>query len=501
MRVRRMLILAMAALLSAACFLPRGLGGGEGAAPAATQDGMWTPCSDVAQEVYPHVSKSFQFHCAKIDVPADWSKPDGEKIQISLIRARVGSQKDRIGSLLVNPGGPGGSGVDTAVYLTNALPLDVLRRFDLIGFDPRGVGRSTPIKCMSDSDLDKQFGYDPDPVSQELFDGLVSLTRKIDDGCHAKYGDKLKNFGTVQAAKDMDAIRQAVGDDKLNYLGYSYGTLLGATYAQLFPTKIRAMVLDGAVDPTQTSVESGESQAKGFERAFTNFTDWCKGHTSSCPIAPDARSVITQQIDKARTNPVDEKGRLATSGWVFYSVISALYTKERWSDLADAIDALRDGDASRVFDLADEYAERSPDGTYSNLFDANAAVNCTDDPHPPTVDQVRDLQSQWRGKYPMFGAPLAVGSLTCSLWQGGHDPVPTGKAVGAPPIVVVGTKGDPATPYEQTAVLANMLGVGHVLTWEGEGHTAYPATRCISDAVNSYLIDLKVPAEGKTCPA
>ena len=499
--MRRIVLLVVAALFSAACFLPSGLGDDEGAAPAATQDGIWEPCNDEARKVYPRASRSFQFHCATVKVPKDWAKPDGPKIEISLIRARIGSQKDRIGSLLVNPGGPGGSGVDTAVYLTDALPVEVLRRFDLVGFDPRGVSRSAPVKCMADADLDASFGAEPDPVSQAQFDEIVALTKRIDTACQRKYGEDLKLFGTVQAAKDIDAIRQAVGDDKLTYLGYSYGTLLGATYAQLFPKNIRAMVLDGAVDPTMTSVEASESQAKGFERAFGNFVDWCKGHTSRCPIAPDARAAVTQALDAARTHPVAYEDRMATSGWVFYAVISALYTQDRWPDLADAIDSLRDGDAEQVFDLADAYAERTPGGSYSNLFDANATVNCSDDEAPPSLTQIRTLQSQWRQKYPLFGAPLAIGSMTCSLWPGAREAVPTGKAVGAPPIVVVGTKGDPATPYEQTPALAQMLGVGHVLTWEGEGHTAYPETACISAAVNAYLIDVKVPAEGKTCPA
>lgn len=500
--MRRVIVLAAAALMSAACFLPGGLGGrDEGAAPSPSADGIWEPCTAEARQIYPNVSRSFQFHCAKVDVPKDWAKPAGEKIKISLIRARIGSQKDRIGSLLVNPGGPGGSGVETAVYLTASLPVEVLRKFDLVGFDPRGVGRSAPVKCISDADLDASFGSEPDPVSQQDFDGIVGLTEKIDAGCKAKYGDDLKVYGTVQAAKDIDAIRAAVGDEKLNYLGYSYGTLLGATYAQLFPKNIRAMVLDGAVDPTLSSAAASESQAKGFERAYANFADWCKNHTSRCPIAPDPMAKVNEALNNARSNPTDEHGRKATAGWVFYALVSSLYSQDRWPDLAQAMDSVLGGDPSGVFELADAYADRKPDGSYTNLFDANSIVNCTDDGHPPTKVQVRQLQSQWRAKYPTFGAPLAIGALTCSLWDGPHDPVPTGKAEGAPPIVVVGTKGDPATPYEQTPALANMLGVGHVLTWEGEGHTAYPETPCIAEAVNAYFIDLKVPAEGKTCPA
>ena len=176
------------------------------------------------------------------------------------------------------------------------------------------------------------------------------------------------------------------------------------------------------------------------------------------------------------------------------------YTESGWPTLATAISNLQKGNPKGVFDLADQYAERNPNGSYSNLFDANLAVNCADTDAAPTVAQVRALQAQWRAKYPLFGGALAVGMLPCTFWPGKRDPVPAGAATGAPPIVVVGTTGDPATPYENTADLATMLGVGHVLTWEGEGHTAYPSTSCIVSAVDKYLLNLQVPQEGLKCP-
>jgi hypothetical protein len=207
-------------------------------------------------------------------------------------------------------------------------------------------------------------------------------------------------------------------------------------------------------------------------------------------------------MDKARVSPVTgSDGRPATAGWVLYAVISSLYTQTAWEELAKAISDLEHGNPTGVFKLADAYAQRGPDGHYSNLSDANLAVNCTDASTKPSVQQIRDLQSQWRAKYPLFGAPLAVGMLSCAEWPGQRDPYPTGTAAGAPPILVVGTTGDPATPYEQTARLANMLGVGQVLTWEGEGHTAYPQTPCITTNVDAYLINLTVPPAGKRCPA
>jgi pimeloyl-ACP methyl ester carboxylesterase len=477
----------------------------------------WRPCDDVAEDlVGPAAARAdVSFQCATVKVPQDWSAAGaspgpaagGPTFDIAVIRARSADQRDRIGSLLVNPGGPGGSGVDLAIFQSlgpafGGLPADVVQRFDIVGFDPRGVSRSSPVKCIPDEDLDSTFGYEPDPADQAEFDGLVALNKRIAENCGAKYSSTLHLFSTEQAAQDMDAVRAAVGDPKMTYLGYSYGTLLGATYAQLHPDNIRALVLDGAVDPRQDTVAASESQAKGFERAFGNFTEWCAANASRCPIAPDARAAVTTALDKARSSPVaGSDGREATAGWLFYAIVSSLYTEEGWQQLASAIAELETGDPDEVFRLADAYAERRDDGTYSNLFDANSAVNCADEDAPPSLEQIRQFQSQWRAKYPLFGAPLAVGMITCALWPGKRDPVPTGRANGAPPIVVVGTTGDPATPYEQTAQLADMLGVGVVLTWQGEGHTAYPETNCVNRAVNDYLIELTVPRRGLTCPA
>jgi pimeloyl-ACP methyl ester carboxylesterase len=502
--------LVAGAIVAAGCTLPavapRAAEPGGGPAPrASTSPAVWRACPEVPEELVGRGAANMTYECATITVPQDWAasaSPGGETFEIALLRIRSDSQRDRIGSLVVNPGGPGGSGINTAVYLSfgsafGGLPAEVTDRFDIVGFDPRGVARSSPVKCISDA----SFGYDPDPDSQAEFNGLVGLTDRIGDACANKYGDRLRLFSTEQAARDMDAVRAAVGDQKLTYLGYSYGSLLGATYAQLFPKYVRALVLDGAVDPRQDFVAGSESQAKGFERAFANFTQWCAQSGSSCPIGPDARAAVIVAIEKARVSPVKSSdGRAATAGWVFYAIVSSLYTEAGWEELATAIDKIERGDPTGVFELADAYAERDEDGDYSNLFDANLAVNCADQEERASVQQVRELQGQWRTKYPLFGAPLAVGMLSCTNWPAPRDPYPTGPADGAPPILVVGTTGDPATPYEQTAKLAEMIGVGRVLTWEGEGHTAYPQTRCITDAVNRYLIDLTVPQEGKRCP-
>jgi pimeloyl-ACP methyl ester carboxylesterase len=468
----------------------------------------WKPCPEVPRRLIGRGASGMTYDCASVAVPRNWDAPaGGPTYEVAMIRIRSAAQQNRIGSLLINPGGPGASGIDMAVYLSfgqalGGLPTAVTDRFDIVGFDPRGVGRSDPLKCISDADQDASFAAAPDPAGDAEFTEVANLNRKIVEGCGRKYGDELSLFSTKQAARDMDAIRSAVGDAKTTYLGFSYGTLLGATYAQLYPKNVRALVLDGAVDPKQDFVAGSESQAKGFERAFGNFTAWCRSAATRCPISADPRGAVTDALAKAKVSPVKgADGRDATPGWIFVAIVSSLYTESGWQTLAKAVDALQAGDAEGIFQLADEYAERGPHGHYSNLFDANLAVNCTDAADAPSVERVRQLQGEWRKKYPLFGAPLAVEMLPCAFWPAKHDPYPTGAAQGAPPIVVVGTTGDPATPYENTADLAGMLGVGHVLTWEGEGHTAYPSTRCIVTAVDAYLVDLTVPREGLRCPA
>ena len=513
MRWRVALIAAMALVATAAgCTAPKARWREAESAPSGGSGAIaWRDCADDARRIASDLGRKVPggvlFECGKVAVPQDWNTavdgkaPDGQNFEIEVMRARSDRQGQRIGSLVTNPGGPGASGFDFTVYLAGQL-APVLQRFDLIGFDPRGVGRSAPVKCISDSDMDASFGYEPDPVSDADFQGAVALSRKIADGCDAKYGEDLRLFSTEQAARDIDAIRTALGDEKLTYLGFSYGTLLGAVYARLFPKGIRAMVLDGAVDPRQSPVAGSEGQALGFERAFANFTAWCRQNARACQIGPDARAAVLSALDTARTNPVrGDDGRRATAGWVLYAIVSSLYSEQAWPFLARGMSELRGGDPGLVFLLADSYAERDPNGKYSNLFDANNAVNCADSAEYPTVATIRTLQADWRKKYPIFGSLLALSMLTCAVWPGKPDPYPVGPATGSPPIVVVGTKGDPATPYEATPELAQLLGTGTVVTWEGEGHTAYPSTSCIRNAVDAYLIDLKVPARNLTCPA
>jgi len=503
---------ALAALLLAGC-TPNvrwvsPTSGGAGSASASASSGAsvappsWRSCRDQAANLVQRLPAGITYDCATISVPQNWYSPGPAKnFHIALMRVRSQHQSNRIGSLVVNPGGPGGSGVELAVFLSQQLPDDILQRFDIVGFDPRGVSRSDPVKCFSDADLDGYFAADPDPQSQADFDAYVALNKKLANACQAKYGDTLPLFATEQAAHDLDAIRASLGEQKLTYLGFSYGTLLGAVYAQLFPKNIRAFVLDGAVDPTAQAIQAAEGQAQGFAHAFDQFANWCKANTAKCPAAPDAKAALATAMDKGRKAPLTASdGRKVTAGWVLLGVFEALYSQQLWPVLAEGLANVNKGDPRRLMQLADQYPERDSAGHYGNMMDVFNTVSCDDDASGETIDQARTLQSQWRAKYPIFGPSLALGIIECAVWPAKRDPFPTGKAAGAPPIVVVGTINDPATPYEQTAKLANMLGVGHVVTWQGEGHTAYPQTTCIRAAVDAYLINLTVPADGLTCP-
>jgi pimeloyl-ACP methyl ester carboxylesterase len=528
--------LVISTLVTAACSDPESPASLEAPepthAPAAWDtDVTWEPCPDLPQEVLSRVMPAGllpgligellgelaiglltvgrSYECATLPVPQDWSAAGAgeaaETFEISLVRVRASDQENRIGSLVVNPGGPGASGVDAAVYLSipplvGGLPGEVTSRFDIVGFDPRGVSRSSPVECYTDADLDESFGAEPDPVSQAEFDEAVADSQRRTEACGTKYGEALRHYSTRQTAHDLDAVRAAVGDEQLTYLGYSYGTLLGAVYAHLYPANVRALVLDGAVDPQPERSAGSGGQAAGFERAFDNFAAWCDSSPLECPLGPDTRGTVTGAIEQARVAPVPgPDGREATAGWVLWAVISTLYVRDLWPQLGSAIDNLGQGDASGVFTLADIYTGRDADGVYPNLFDANTAINCADDDSEQTPEQIRDVQQQWRDEYPLFGAPLAVGMLDCAQWPGESDPYPSGAAEGAPPILVVGTTGDPATPYESTQRLADLLGTGVVLTWEGEGHTVYPQQDCITEAVNAYLVELAAPEDGTVC--
>jgi pimeloyl-ACP methyl ester carboxylesterase len=480
-----------------------------GAAEKPATSIRWTDCNDQLRPLIagqPGADRNLSFECGRTEVPISYDEPQGATLPLFVIRVRIAGQTDKIGSLVVNPGGPGGSGADAAIGLALTMPEDVLRRFDLVGFDPRGVGSSTPIECIPAELKDRLVAAEPRPTTDEQLDAAFALADEIGKDCADKYGDALGSFDTVDTARDMDRIREALGEEKLTYLGYSYGTTLGSTYAELFPDHVRALVLDGAVDPDADPVSDAEAGAAGFEAGFDAFAQNCVGLIAGCPLGANPRQFVYDLLNQAATTPIVTSApgpkRLATPGVVMTAIQAALYDQKSWPQLVQALVTAQQGDAKGVLSLADDYSGRLQNGTYTNLFDANIAINCTDQStdEKVTEDRIRQLAQEWGQKYPLFGAGSAVGLYTCTAWKAARTPLPKRDADGAPPILVVGNSGDPVTPLPGAVDMARDLESGVLLTWQGQGHTSYPKTPCVTTAVDSYLIDLTAPQDGLTCP-
>ncbi|KQS63616.1 alpha/beta hydrolase [Modestobacter sp. Leaf380] len=453
----------------------------------------------------PGADRPLTFSCGTIDVPLSHEDPTGPTLSLFAVRAVSGTQADRIGSLVVNPGGPGLSATDAAVQSALTLPDAVLGRFDVVGVDPRGVGLSQPVECVSDAQKDELSAAEPRPTSAAQLDDAFGLVDEVAAGCAEEYGAGLGAFSTVDSARDLDIVREALGDEQLSYLGYSYGTTLGSTYAELFPENVRALVLDGAVDPDADREEAAEAQAAGFEAAFDAFAANCVALVGGCPVGADPRTFVNDLLTQTATTPIassrEGETRAATPGLVLAAVRSALYTPAAWPQLAQSLATAQQGDAAGVLTLADTFTGRGEDGTYTNTIDANLTVSCSDTEETHDQDEVRALVAEWNTTYPLFGADAALGLYTCTPWEAPRTPLPDRDAEGAAPILVIGTQGDPVTPLPGAVDMAEDLTSGVLLTWQGSGHTAYPQTECVTAAVDSYLVDLVAPLDGLTCPA
>ncbi|MFD5470147.1 alpha/beta hydrolase [Streptomyces sp. NPDC127105] len=447
-----------------------------------------------------------KWQCATVKAPLDWSKPQGGTIDIALIRAKATGPGKRIGSLLFNFGGPGGSGVTTLPAL--AQDYTKLRtRYDLVSFDPRGVGRSTGVKCKTDPQLDQYFQQDAVPQTAAQRATFVNNTKQFNATCEKNSGRILPHVRTTDAARDMDLIRQALGDSRLHYFGISYGTELGGVYAHLFPKHVGRAVFDAVVDPTQTPEQTSLGQARGFQLALDNFAKNCASKGTKCPIGSDAQDVenrVAALLKKLDTNPIPGIfPRRLTRTAATNGIAQALYSKELWAPLIEGLQRAYTGNGEILMLLSDAMNGRSINGKYSNLAAANAAINCADQKQRYTPSFVEQKLPEFRAASPVFGDFLAWGMLSCTQWAvpgaAAHADV---SAPGSAPILVVGNTGDPATPYGGARRMVDALGkgVGVELTWHGQGHGAYDSKDpCVQSAVNSYLLDGKVPPTGKVC--
>jgi pimeloyl-ACP methyl ester carboxylesterase len=443
------------------------------------------------------------FSCARISVPLDYADPAGRAISLQLVKVHDTSNKTG-NALVVNPGGPGGSGVETAVGLAAQVSDKLLAHFDLLGFDPRGVGLSTPISCVSDSEKDKLDAAAPNMLTAAGLAQARQLAEQVASGCNAKYGVSLADYNTVQTAKDMDRVRAAVQNNQLNYLGFSYGTELGSVYAHLFPDHVRVAVLDGAVDPLTDDITSFANQLKGFEGAFDQFAADCRKH-NPCRSLGDPRQVVYSLVKHANEDPLKSskagETRTATGSIVLTGVLSALYSRAQWTELGQALLDARRGDAKRLFTLADEYNQRDADGHYSNISEANTTISCNDSKPGPSDATIKATAIRWAKTYPMFGAWSSSSLFSCQVWQPRRTPLPRPSADTPQKVLVIGNLHDPATPYQGAKDLARTMGNAALLTWDGEGHTSYlQGSSCVDRYVDDYLVAGTVPPPHATCP-
>jgi pimeloyl-ACP methyl ester carboxylesterase len=461
------------------------------ARPARTGSLVWHACGSIA--------------CTTLSVPLDWSHPRGDRIQLAL--ARRPADGDRIGVLLANPGGPGGSGINLVRDADDTFGSSVRDRFDIVSWDPRGVGQSTPVECTSNLDFFYEVNRNATTAAAERAN--VAASKRLADDCRHASGRLLPYLSTRATVRDMDAIRGAMGVPTVDYLGFSYGTYLGALYADRYPQRVRAMVLDGAVDPAAPYDDAILTQALGFEHALDAFFEWCTSN-DECAFAPDGNprtafadlmTTLTSETDPAT---VDGEVRSLGIGEANIGVATALYAGDRqqgWVALGKALNDAARGDGSALLALSDAYTGRDTGGRYSNLTAAFYAIGCLDGPAPRTAAAVEGLAQRAAREAPNFGASTVWLGLPCTYWpvppDGRIGPI---HARGAPPILVVGNTNDPATPYAQAQSLARELDSGRLLTFVGQGHTAYGhGDACIDQAVDEYLVDRKLPPEGMRC--
>jgi len=455
----------------------------------------WSGCGGRAGDL-------IDLECATLAVPLDHADPDGELIEVAVARTATADPDRRIGSLVFNPGGPGGSGIEFLTSAAALVPAAIADRFDLVSFDPRGVGESTPIECEVDFDDDVPLLEAGDDAGWER---LLAESESRAEICTADSLALEPYVGTDNAARDLDALRDALGDEQLSYVGFSYGTRLGATYAELFPDRVRALVLDGAVKPTDDFALLGLEQGPSFDAALESFAAACDDD-ADCALADvgPALDVVTgliEEIDSAGSFPTDDDDRILTPGELQLGVFAALYSTQLWPVLADALVAAETSqDGSLLQVLADSYLGRQPDGTYDNSQLAGFAINCADDPSRPPVDEVRRQAELAADASKYFGDFLRA-STGCIGTPDAIDPIAIGPADGAAPILVIGTTGDPATPYEWSVEMAELLSSGVLYTVEAEGHTAFLTVPCADAVVVDYLVDLELPDHGSSCTA
>ena len=457
---------------------------------------QWAPCNG-------------EYECATATAPMNWDDASAGDISLAVMKKPASGRK--LGTLFFNPGGPGASGYDYTQYANYLFGKPLLEHFDIVGWDPRGVGSSSAVDCLDDAGMDEHLYGKPETkaaglTDQQIIDEATRAATEFGKACLEKTGPLLEFVDTVSTVNDLDMLRAAVGDVKINYFGFSYGTDIGAQYIDRFAGRVGRVVLDGATDPTLNGFDVILAQQQGFAQATDAYlTDCFTG--SSCPFTGSNAQAINDirgMMTKAdQTQPKHADGRVLTSSVIDTAINAAMYNEQSWPDLSSAFSLYTStGDPSGFFALSDSYYGRQPGGTYKdNMFEAFFAVNCLDYPNITDKAAIIAFNEKYQQANPFaMPGPKELGDVTCQEWpfKSKVELAPV-KGAGADPVLVVGNTGDPATPYAWAEAVTKQLESATLVTYEGEGHLSYGKDPCVDDAVEEYFIDGKVPAEGLRC--
>lgn len=455
----------------------------------------WSPCGSGPLKA---------LECGEAQMPLDWAKPSGEKISLAVLRHKATGK--RKGALFLNPGGPGESGVEFAANAVNLFDKKIIRSYDLVGWDPRGVGRSSAVTCLPSSELDAFYAEDVTPDNAAENAASLTASKRFFEACRKNTGPLVDHVDTVSTVKDLDALRVIVGDEKLTYYGASYGTALGLTYAKTFPSTVGRMVLDSIDDTTISAKNMATQQAQSFERTLGVYLNTC-GRRKTCSLkgVPEAqrKQKLLTFIAATDTHPIPTAAkRPLTQSLLVTGMAASLYAEAQWAGMDTALAKAFAGDGTEMLTLADGYLGRDESGEYKQRQAALAVISCLDKADPRTDAQRKADALEIARLSPVFGATLMSDTDQCALGKLKGAPVETTLAVkGAPPIVIVASRNDAATPYQWAQHVASMVTPSRMITFNGADHAAYVSSgsKCVTSAVNTYLLDGSLPAPNLTC--